>query len=285
LMLGVLAVGSILVAGSFMVARLEVQSAGSSMTAARAFEAAESGLSEIVAWWDPFLYDTLPVGDSVVLPGRSMGRGGYRGTVTRLTLPIYQIRAEGWYQAANSTLGRRALARWIRVALQPPPMVAAASIRDSLSLGPMSSISGLDSAGPGCPPSLGPVADTAGIADSTLLGFVGHHYPVPPASFQRVPGALTLNGGLTRGLLLVEGDLVLAGGARFHGLAVVLGALRTGPGGGSILGAVLAGSIVEDPSLPGSLLTIRYSACVLPPTNTGSALAIPLRYRSWAQSF
>ena len=53
LMLAVLAVGRILAAAAFLLARLEVQSGSNGLNAARALQAAETGVAEIVSWWDP----------------------------------------------------------------------------------------------------------------------------------------------------------------------------------------------------------------------------------------
>ena len=107
-----------------------------------------------------------------------------------------------------------------------------------------------------------------------------YHYPVIHS-----PGSLSLTGGRGQGTLLVDGDLELGGGFEFTGLVIVLGTVRNGPGGGTILGSVLARRIALSSTLPLSPLVIRYSACVLPFSNRGSSQAIPLPHRSWAQSF
>jgi hypothetical protein len=99
------------------------------------------------------------------------------------------------------------------------------------------------------------------------------------------PGDLRLTGGRGQGVLLVDGDLELGGSTRFDGLVIVRGTLRNGPGGGTVVGAVLARSINLSDTLPASTLLVHYSACVLPTTASGSSQAFPLPYRSWAQSF
>jgi hypothetical protein len=99
------------------------------------------------------------------------------------------------------------------------------------------------------------------------------------------PGDLRLTGGRGQGVLLVDGDLELGGGTSFHGLVIVRGTLRNGPGGGSVVGALLTRSIVLSDTVAASTLRIHYSACVLPTTASGSSQAFPLPYRSWAQSF
>jgi hypothetical protein len=365
LMLGVLMVGSILVATAFLLARLEFQSGENGLHAVKAFEAAESGLSEIVAWWDPVLFDTLPVGGNVVLPVRTLGQGGYQGTVTRLSAPLFLLESEGWHQPPGALpRARRTVASLVRLEQSKPIVVAALTVVDTLVWDAQSSVSGNDTIPPGwagtCPSldsavagigtgvgtqvSLGscvslsclsgapPHAVDSSIADSTLLngpldfftlsqralhqvgGLVGPVGPAlsgTPASCAvadslnwgeplhagpfatcgqyfpviHAPGDLTLSGGRGQGVLLVDGSLVISGGADYTGIVIVLGTLRNGAGGGSVTGAVLAKNVELNPALPSSGLRIQYSACVLPPSISGSSLATPLPSRSWAQNF
>jgi hypothetical protein len=363
LMLAVLALGSLLVTASFLMARLEVQSGENGLNTVRALEAAETGLGEITAWWDPSRYNLLAPGDSLALPARMLGGGGYTGKLVRLSPALFQIEAAGWSRArANLPVARRTLRSIVRIADEGPAISAALTVIDSLVWDGGSQVSGNDTIPPGwgglcssdssvaalvAPPaaqlSLGlcpscfaglpPIATDSALGSSTLstfgtggyaglatharfslTGTPGNVAPrvsgLPPScvvsdslnwgepmrsgpfaacgGYQPVihsPGNLTLTSGRGQGMLLVDGDLELGGGFVFVGIVVVRGTLRNGPGGGSILGALLTRSIALDSALPGSTLSIRYSACVLPTATRGSSLAIPLRYRNWAQSF
>lgn len=362
LMLGVLAVGSILMAALFLMARLEVQSGENGLNAAGAMEAAETGLTETVEWWDAAHYNQLPVGSALALSPRNLASGGYAGRLTRLSAALFQVESDGWHRArANLPVAHRTLRSFVRLPAEMPPALAALTVVDSISWDGSSVVSGHDSipsgwggcsrdssvagiaappfvpvnlAGcPGCAAGNPPIlldsaisvtmlsafgsSGYAGLAARALYSPVGslgtvapqvtgtpaqcaisdslnwgeprqtgpyaacaHHHPVIHS-----PGSLRLTGGRGQGTLLVDGDLELGGGFEFIGLVIVSGTIRNGPGGGTILGSVLARQISLDTALPFSSLVIRYSACVLPFISRGSSQAIPLPYRSWAQSF
>lgn len=362
-MLAILAVGSLLAASAFLMARLEVQSGENGLNAARALEAAESGLSEIVAWWDPVQYNQLSPGGSLAIPSRTLPNGGYTGKLTRLSAALFLVEVGGWSQArANLPIARRILRSIVRLPGSSPWVGAALTVVDTLSWDAQSLVSGsdtippgwggscvLDSAvaglvtppgaqiGPGsCPTCFsgvppistdstlslasltsfgtGGFAGLAARAAHTPGGIVGTVAPrvsgMPAVCFLadslnwgeplrsgpfaacggyhpviHAPGDVSLTGGRGQGILLVDGNLELGGGFEFTGVVIVLGTLRNGPGGGSVIGAVLTRNVYLDGSLPGSLLRIHYSACVLPNTTRGSSQATPLPYRSWAQSF
>lgn len=362
LMLGVLAVGSILIAGLFLLARLESQSGENGLNAARALEAAESGLAEIVSWWDPIQYNPLATGGTLAVSARNLGNGGYSGLITRLSPALFLVESRGWHQArANLPIARRTLRLLVRLTPDAPVVLSALTVIDSLTWDASSLVSGLDTIPPGwsgcvldssvaglaAPPSV-PVDSAscpacitgnprilidsaisvamlstfgsngyAGLAARALYSPVGTMGPIAPqvsgvpvqcltsdslnwgeprrsglytacSGYHPVihsPGNLVLTAGRGQGILLVDGDLELGGGFEFFGLVIVQGSVRNGPGGGSIIGALLARHVALSSTLPGSQLSIRYSACVLPTASRGSSQAIPLPYRSWAQTY
>lgn len=359
MMLGILAVGSILLAGAFLMARLEAQSGANHLNLAHARAAAETGLSEIAAWWDAPQYNQLAVGDSLSIPARTLGRGGYGGRITRLSPALFEIEAEGWSQAAASLpIARHRLQSLVRLSPDEPTIRGALTVIDSANWDAASLAIGLDTipagwtgcsldsavAGvaapptavlnlgcPGCtsgtPPVLVDSAITvamlssfggqgyAGLAAHALISLTGTVGPIGPrvsgsqcqiadslnwgeprrsgpfapcgghTPVIYAPGNLTLTGGRGQGVLLVDGDLQLGGGMEFFGTVIVLGTVRNGPGGGSIIGGLLTRKITLDGALSASPLRIRYSACVLPISSRGSSQAISLPYRSWAQRF
>ena len=362
LMLAVLAVGSLLAAAAFLMARLEVQSGLNGLNATRALEAAESGVADIVSWWDPVQYNQLTIGASLAIPGRTLGAGGFSGRLTRLSSALFQVEADGWHQAAaNLPLARRTIRTLIRLPRDLPPVRGALTIIDSVTWDAASLTSGFDSlppgwagctpdsavAGlaapptalvdltpcPGCPSGLPPLlrdsaitvamlssfgtagysglAARATFSPQGILGTVNPQVSGMPAQCQtgdtlnwgeprhsgpfaacggyhpviHSPADLVLTQGRGQGMLLVDGDLELGGGFEFYGLVIVQGTLRNGPGGGAILGAVLARHVALSSLHPASQISIRYSACVLPTSSRGSSQAIPLPYRSWAQAF
>ncbi len=150
LMLAVLAVGSILAAAGFLLARLEVQSGQNALSSARAFLAAESGLAEITAWWDPAGHNQLAVGATVTLPTRTLPRGGYVGTITRLSAALFMVESSGWYQpAANLPPARRALRAVVRLDQVMNAPRAALTVIDTVAWDGVSLVEGQDTIPPG----------------------------------------------------------------------------------------------------------------------------------------
>ncbi|MEO8199468.1 MAG: hypothetical protein ABI679_03000 [Gemmatimonadota bacterium] len=150
LMLAVLALGSILVAASFLMARLDAQSGQNTLNAIRAHEAAETGLGEIISWWDPLIYDTMTVGGQVAVPARTLGQGSYQGVVTRLSFSLFRVEAEGNFSSSPTTpAARKALASLVRLDRAVPSVHAALTVRDSLVWDSPSTINGQDTVPPG----------------------------------------------------------------------------------------------------------------------------------------
>ena len=93
-------------------------------------------------------------------------------------------------------------------------------------------------------------------------------------------------GGRGQGLLLIEGDLSIAGGFEFTGLIVAKGGIKVNGNGNKITGALLAQdvSIDDENSISGNT-TLQFSSCALDKAIKGSAFAEPLSYRSWVQLY
>lgn len=96
-------------------------------------------------------------------------------------------------------------------------------------------------------------------------------------------GTLKLQGGVGQGVLLVAGDLWLAGGFEFTGLIIVLGEVKTTGMGNKITGAVLSNNFYGDESSFGGTPTVQYSSCAIGAALSGTSAATPLGLRPWAQ--
>lgn len=98
-------------------------------------------------------------------------------------------------------------------------------------------------------------------------------------------GDLELRGGVGQGVLLVDGDLTLSGGAAFAGVVIVRDDVVTQGVGGTVLGAVLAEDARVAPGdhtrLDGSSLVQR-STCAAELALEWSARLVPVRQRSWS---
>jgi hypothetical protein len=107
------------------------------------------------------------------------------------------------------------------------------------------------------------------------------YFPIIYASGSQVKMASNARG---QGLLLVEGDLEIAGGFEFYGLIVAKGGIKISGNGNKVVGALLAQDvdIGDNNSISGNT-TLQYSSCALTKAIQGSAFAEPLAYRSWVQ--
>jgi hypothetical protein len=93
-------------------------------------------------------------------------------------------------------------------------------------------------------------------------------------------------GGRGQGLLLIEGDFVIAGGFEFTGLIVAKGGIKVNGNGNKITGALLAQDVsIDDQNSISGNTTLQFSSCALEKAIKGSAFAEPFAYRSWVQVY
>jgi hypothetical protein len=123
------------------------------------------------------------------------------------------------------------------------------------------------------------LADTIPSAPAPLGDAVGS-FPIRYA-----PGDLVLNGVAARGVLLVQGDLALEGGAEFAGLVVTRGHLSIRGAGGRVLGAAVAAGADLGTASGGGPAAVVYSGCVVRRVEAATARARPLEERPWATVF
>jgi hypothetical protein len=105
------------------------------------------------------------------------------------------------------------------------------------------------------------------------------YYPVIHSA-----GDLIVHGGRGQGLLLVDGDLTVQGGFQFFGTVLVRGALRGGPGGAHITGAVSVAAQGTTASLLDGIV-IDFSRCAARKALLTLALPVPIAERSWSEGF
>jgi hypothetical protein len=98
-------------------------------------------------------------------------------------------------------------------------------------------------------------------------------------------GNLQLTGGVGQGILLVDGDLSITGGAHFYGPVIVKGSLKSTGSGGHVTGGVMAANVdLEQSSLLGDA-EIQFSSCALSRALSGAALPMFLARRSWTELY
>lgn len=96
-------------------------------------------------------------------------------------------------------------------------------------------------------------------------------------------GTLKLQGGFGQGILLVAGDLWMAGGFEYTGLIIVLGEVKTTGNGNKVTGAILSNNFYGDESSFGGTPTVTYSSCAIAGALFGTSFGLPLGQRPWAQ--
>lgn len=99
------------------------------------------------------------------------------------------------------------------------------------------------------------------------------------------PGDLKITGGKGQGILLVEGNLQVAGGFEFYGPVIVKGDLDTQGTGGHFNGGVMAANVnLAQNTVLGSAV-ITYSSCILAKVLQASAVPSLMNGRSWAELY
>lgn len=94
-------------------------------------------------------------------------------------------------------------------------------------------------------------------------------------------GNLQITGGRGQGILMVNGDLEVAGGFEFYGPVIVRGHLRTTGTGGHFNGGVMAANVdLENNTVLGDA-EITYSSCAIEKALTSAAAQRPVNGRSW----
>ena len=105
------------------------------------------------------------------------------------------------------------------------------------------------------------------------------YYPVIHAASD-----LVIDGGRGQGVLVVDGNLTVQGGAEFTGVVLVRGAVLDGPGGGRITGALaIAGQGATLSSLGG--ISMGFSRCAARKALLGIAMPKAVIERSWSEVF
>ena len=111
-------------------------------------------------------------------------------------------------------------------------------------------------------------------------GVCGSYFPVIYS-----PGDVRLSGGWGQGILLVAGDLEIAGGTEFYGPVIVQGRIRSTGTGGHIFGGLMARNADFSVSLLSGNSVVNFSSCAINRALNGTSRAKALDERSWAQAY
>lgn len=108
----------------------------------------------------------------------------------------------------------------------------------------------------------------------------GSYFPIIYA-----PGDLSLNNGRGQGILLVEGDLHVAGNFTFAGIVITKGAFDASHGTNNIYGTVLSSNAALDDITMAGTPQVQFSTCAVSRALTSSARVVPFGQRSWSQVY
>ena len=125
------------------------------------------------------------------------------------------------------------------------------------------------------------VSDLRNWGDTIPTTVCGSYFPL---IYHDGPSLLVNSNGYGQGILLVDGDLELAGAFRFMGIIIVQGTFRTGTGGARILGSVMASNAADVNQTMTGTGEIYFSRCAITRAvlnNAALSRARPLAQRSW----
>lgn len=172
LVLAVLALGGMLVTATFLMGRLESQSAQNGLRSAQAFEAAETGLALTLAHWDPW-FDTLPQAGSDSMQPTGVATVSWQSTIQRLDDDLFFVRTEGTVPIPGASWqATRQLGLLLRWAASLPT-AASVTVSDSVSWDGAGSASGYSVAQPGWPSCPMDSVPALRVAPATVLGLSG----------------------------------------------------------------------------------------------------------------
>jgi hypothetical protein len=223
-----------LVAGTFFTGQLEQRTGRNTLYAAEAAQASEAGAPLVLADWDQFNLNNLPVSDSLILSSSSLGtRIAYKPTVVRLNTDLFLIRTLGTRTGASGTvLAQRSVGTLVRLTYVNANAKAVVKVTKPVKFnGNAFSVIGNDSipAGWGTDPTCVPSGNQAGIRSATTTGAssadLDNLFGNPP----QVANDPTINsdffnifGDVTFDELKKSADIVLTDGGPFTGIAPAL---------------------------------------------------------------
>ena len=114
----------------------------------------------------------------------------------------------------------------------------------------------------------------------TTVPACGSYFPVIYAQ-----GNLTLTDGRGQGILLVNGDLTLAGNFTFAGIIITKGSFNASKGTNDVYGTVLANNATLDDQTLAGTPQVQFSTCAISRALNASGKAVPFGSRSWAQIY
>ena len=99
-----------LVAGVFYASFLEQRTGENTLYSQQAFEAAETGMTDVLVNWNWSVYSAFPVDSPQALPTVTVGRTRYTSSITKLNSTLFLVSATGeQLDGGGAVLARRML--------------------------------------------------------------------------------------------------------------------------------------------------------------------------------
>lgn len=115
---------------------------------------------------------------------------------------------------------------------------------------------------------------------TSTVPLCGSYFPVIYAQ-----GNLKLTNGRGQGVLLVNGDLSLAGNFTFAGIIITKGAFDASHGTNNVYGTVLSNNATLEDQVMAGTPQVQFSTCAIARALSASAKAKPFVSRAWAQLY
>lgn len=163
-----------LVSGVFYASYLEQRTGENTLYSQQAFEAAETGMADVMSNWDQSVYGAFPVDTPQALPTVTVGRTRYTPLITRLNTTLYMVSARGeQLDGGGAVLARRMLGTLGRLDPTFVDVQAAVTSKGDVKVGGTSQVDGNDHTPVGwlgCPAPGAPKGGVRTDADVTHLG-------------------------------------------------------------------------------------------------------------------
>jgi len=163
-----------LVAGAFYASFLEQRTGENTLYAQQAFEAAESGMADVLSNWDQSVYGGFPVDTPQALATVTTGRTRYTPLITRLNSTMFLVSARGeQVDAGGAVLARRMLGTLARLTPTDVDVQAAVTSRGNVRVGGNATVDGNDHTPTGWNSCPAPGAAKAGVRTDGTVQIVG----------------------------------------------------------------------------------------------------------------
>ena len=163
-----------LVAGAFYASYLEQRTGENTLYAQQAFEAAESGMADVLSNWNQSVYGGFPVDTPQTLATVTTGRTRYTPLITRLNSTMFLVSARGeQVDAGGAVLARRMLGTLARLTPTVVDVQAAVTSKGVVKVGGSSTVDGNDHTPTGWTDCPAPGAAKSGVRTDQVVQVTG----------------------------------------------------------------------------------------------------------------